>query len=115
MSQAPPYRPSRRTHVLAWIGLSLLTLMIVGRDIDKGGLSWSDAPLHVMDGVFIHDLVAVSPETPLREWAEQYYLRHPCLGLIVYYPPLFAVIEAGVFGVAGISVLTARNFASSVR
>jgi len=89
-------------------GLAALTLIIAGRDLSVGGFSWSDAPLHAMDGVFLHDLLIQRPEGPLRAWAEQYYLRYQCLGLVVYYPPLFAVIEAVVFLLLGVSVITAR-------
>jgi hypothetical protein len=67
--------------------LALMVLLLAARNIDQGGLAWSDAPLHVMDGVMLHDLVREQPTGPLRAWAESYYLHYPSLGLIVYYPP----------------------------
>jgi len=64
--------------------------------------------LHAMDGVFVHDYFADWPDQPIRQWAEQYYLRYQCLGIGVYYPPLFAGVEAVLFSLFGISVTIAR-------
>ena len=94
--------------VLVLIGLAVLVLVIGARDLAQGGFSWSDAPLHAMDGVFVHDLFLRTTPDSLRTWAEQYYLKYPCLGFLVYYPPAFAVVEAMVFLLFGISVAVAR-------
>jgi 4-amino-4-deoxy-L-arabinose transferase-like glycosyltransferase len=96
---------------LVWallVGLGVFACIIACRELTTGGFSWSDAPLHAMDGVFLHDLARERPSGSLQAWAEQYYLRHQCLGIGVYYPPLFAAVEAVVFLVAGISVAAAR-------
>lgn len=89
-------------------GLALLSIAVSSRDITVGGFSWSDAPLHAMDGVFLHDLVRAWPDGSWKAWAEQYYLKHQCLGIGVYYPPMFAAVEAGMFSLFGISVTVAR-------
>ncbi len=73
-----------------------------------GGFSWSDAPLHAMDGVFIYDFVHALPISNAKQWAYQYYARYPSLGLIVFYPPFFAIVEACVYALLGISVFAAR-------
>jgi len=96
------------TSVAILISLTALTLGIAARRIGEGGFSWSDAPLHAMDGVFIHDLITERPAGDLHGWAQQYYLKHQCLGIVVYYPPLFATIEAVLFLCFGVSVLSAR-------
>jgi len=100
--------PRKRTTFLCLAALLLCTCVIAARDIHVGGFSWSDAPLHAMDGVFLHDLVREWPSGAWKAWAEQYYLKHQCLGILVYYPPLFAAVEAVVFLLLGISVLAAR-------
>ncbi len=102
------FRHRKWLNVGVLAGLSAFSLVIGARDLAVGGFSWSDAPLHAMDGVFLHDLVQERPEGSLRSWAEQYYLRHQCLGLVVYYPPLFAAVEAVVFLLLGVSVWAAR-------
>jgi len=43
-----------------------------------------------------------------RAWAGQFYLRHPAIGIGVYYPPGFAAIEAVVFSIVGVSIVAAR-------
>lgn len=76
--------------------------------ISQGGLAWSDAPNHTFDGIFVLEFLRAWPLGHAREWAEQFYLRHPALGLFVYYPPGFAIAEAGVFALLGVSILAAR-------
>ncbi len=106
---ADEHRPlERRRRAIIWLLLAGLALLVGGRDISVGGFSWSDAPLHAMDGVFLHDLLTQLPISSPRTWAEEYFLRYPCLGIIVYYPPLFAAVEAAFFLLFGISVLVAR-------
>ncbi|MFQ5423154.1 MAG: ArnT family glycosyltransferase [Phycisphaerae bacterium] len=85
--------------VVLWIGLP---------GISTAGLGWSDAPLHTLDGVFIRDFVRERPLAHPRAWAERFYLRHPAIGLVVYYPPGFAAVEAVAFALFGVSVAVAR-------
>jgi len=75
--------------------------------IGSATLGWSDAPLHLFDGVFVRDFVNAEPRDG-RAWAEQFYLRHPAIGIGVYYPPGFAAIEAVVFSIFGVSIVAAR-------
>lgn len=86
----------------------LATLAIGLPRIAQGGLGWSDAPNHLFDGVFVLEFLRAQPQEAARQWAEQFYLRHPILGIIVYYPPGFALIEAGIFSILGVSVFAAR-------
>lgn len=86
----------------------LATLAIGLPRIMQGGLGWSDAPNHLFDGVFLLEFFRAQPQEAARQWAEQFYLRHPILGIIVYYPPGFALIEAGIFSILGVSVFAAR-------
>ena len=97
-----------RSHLAILLFLAALTAIIGGRGLATGGFAWSDAPLHAMDGVFLHDLAIARPVASVHRWTEEYYLRHQCLGFLVYYPPLFAAIEATVFLLVGISVAAAR-------
>jgi hypothetical protein len=68
---------------------------------------WSDAPRHAMDGAFYHDLVRDLPLGNLREYTMQYYLKYPAL-TILFYPPVFALVEAAFFAVLGVSHATAH-------
>lgn len=91
---------------LMLIALAVALMGLPG--ITKGGLGWSDAPNHALDGVFVYEFVKQWPIAHAREWAEQFYLRYPALGIIVYYPPGFAVVEAGAFALLGVNIVAAR-------
>lgn len=96
--------------------LAIAVWMLGGQDISIGGLGWSDAPNHTFDGVFVYELVQESlrrgsgflTANELRAWAEQFYLRFPTIGVVVYWPPGFAIVEAAVFGLFDIGVGVAR-------
>jgi hypothetical protein len=99
----------RRASAAREVAVLLVTAAIMaGPGITQGGLGWSDAPNHVFDGIFIIELIKAWPIDHLRDWADQFYLRFPALGILVYYPPGFALIEAVVFTVAGVNIFTAR-------
>ncbi len=93
--------------ILAVLSLTLMVLLLGGKGIAAGGFGWSDAPLHAMDGVVIHDLLRDRPRA-VRDWAEHYFARYPCLGLIAYYPPFHPLIEAIAYAVFGLSAEVAR-------
>lgn len=99
---------SRRSTILAAALIAASTLLVGGRGLGAGGLGWSDAPLHTMDGALLLSFFREWPVSHLRAWLEEFYLRHPSIGLIVYYPPGFAAIEAAFFAVAGVGVAAAR-------
>ena len=58
-----------------------------------GDFSYSDAPRHALNGVFIKDMVAAFPWRDPAGYAMQYYVQYPALS-ILFYPPLFYVISA---------------------
>ncbi|MBN1343509.1 MAG: glycosyltransferase family 39 protein [Phycisphaerae bacterium] len=111
---APPDpQPDRFRHrvidLCAVVGLSIMVIALGGKEIGVGGFSWSDAPLHAMDGVFLHDLVVANDvHGDVQGWAARFYARYPCLGLIVYYPPLHPILEAAAYFLFGISEGVAR-------
>ncbi len=90
------------------VAIVAISLLVWSRQIHVGGFSWSDAPLHAMDGVFVLDLAKAAPIGHLKGWMQDYYARYPSLGMIVFYPPFFATVEATFYAIFGISVLTAR-------
>jgi len=65
-----------------------------------------DETRHVMTGVFFRDAILDLPSQP-REYAVDYYLQYPALGLLVW-PPLFYMIEGAFMVVAGTSFTAAR-------
>ncbi len=103
-------------HIILLSIIFFISFCVWTKQISIGGLSWSDAPLHAMDGVFIYDFIhAVANGTfepislsSVKQWAYQYYAKYPSLGIIVFYPPFFAAIEACVYVLLGISVFAAR-------
>lgn len=101
-------RSSRRVHACAVVLIGIAVAVIGGRGITQGGVGWSDGANHFFDGVFVDEFVRDWPVDGPMAWAEQFYLRRPSLGIVVYWPPGFAAIEAGVFGVFGVSLVAAR-------
>ncbi|MCB9858198.1 MAG: glycosyltransferase family 39 protein [Phycisphaerales bacterium] len=101
-------RMSRWAHACAVVLIGLAVGVIGGRGITQGGVGWSDGANHFFDGVFVYEFVRDWPVNAPRAWAEQFYLRHPSLGIVVYWPPGFAAVEAAVFGVFGVSLVAAR-------
>jgi Dolichyl-phosphate-mannose-protein mannosyltransferase len=73
----------------------------------QGDFWWSDAPRHAMDGVFYYDMARSLPVTHLRQWATDYYLHYPAV-TVLFYPPLFAVVEAVFFSLFGVSPAVAQ-------
>ncbi len=102
-------RRRRIVDITAVVLLSLMVVLLGGKQIGRGGFGWGDAPIHAMDGVFVHDLVwRADWDRGLMTWAGEFYARYPCLGLVVHYPPLHPVVEAGVYSVFGIRETVAR-------
>ncbi len=100
--------PSRRTHWLAAMLIALAVAIIGARDVTRGGVGWSDGANHLFDGIFLYEFAREMPLDSPMAWAEQFYLRHPSLGIVVYWPPGFAALEAIVFAIFGVSMVAAR-------
>ena len=72
-----------------------------------GNFWWQDAPRHALNGVFLRDFITAMPLHDARAWAVSYYLRYPSL-TILFYPPLFYVVEAAMFALFGFSHFVAQ-------
>jgi hypothetical protein len=68
---------------------------------------WSDAPRHAMDGAFYRDFARHMPLGHVKQFAMNYYLKYPAL-TILFYPPLFPVVEGGFFAIFGVSLFSAQ-------
>jgi 4-amino-4-deoxy-L-arabinose transferase-like glycosyltransferase len=73
----------------------------------NGDFWWFDAPSHAMNGVFIRDFVAAMPWRDPVGFAIDYYIRYPAV-TILFYPPLFPIVEAFFFAVFGVSHFVAQ-------
>jgi 4-amino-4-deoxy-L-arabinose transferase-like glycosyltransferase len=69
--------------------------------------SWSDAPRHALNGIFVRDFVAAHPWHDPTGWAQSYYLKYPALS-VLFYPPLFYVVEAAFYAAFGFSHFVAQ-------
>lgn len=92
-------------------GLALLHIAFApGTEPYKNG----DETRHVMTGMFFRDASADLPQslrTP-REYATNYYLHYPALGLVIW-PPLFHMVEGTAMWLFGPSYSVARLVAFS--
>ena len=103
--QQPPHERSASFQRWDLVSLLLLTVAVVllfETSPRAGDFWWSDAPRHAMDGVFYHDLARSLPLAHLKQWAMDYYIQYPAI-TVLFYPPLFAIVEAVFFGLFGLS------------
>ena len=95
-----------RSAIALAVLLAAVAALFFSAPYDKD-MWWSDAPRHAMDGAFYRDLIRHMPLGHLRQFAMNYYLKYPAL-TILFYPPLFPLVEGGFFGVFGVSLFTAQ-------
>ena len=96
-------RPADR----ASLALLLLAVVLLFIQAPLGGaFSWSDAPRHALNGVFVKDFLVAMPWNDPAGYAYHYYAQYPAL-TILFYPPLFYFISAPVYAVFGFSHATA--------
>lgn len=89
--------------------LAALAILLNGQGLFRPDFADTDAAVHAMDGVFIHDLIRDMPApSHWKQYAIEYYARHPALGLIIY-PPLLSVVLAPFYFIFGISAPVARG------
>jgi 4-amino-4-deoxy-L-arabinose transferase-like glycosyltransferase len=92
--------------------LHWLVLLAVGLIISIGithgeFFFFGDEMRHAMTGVFFRDAMVDQPWSNPVQYAYEYYAKYPSLGLL-YWPPLFHMVEGLFFLVFGISVLASR-------
>ena len=103
----PPVAPRRRTE--AWIpcALALLFFLMALRGVGRTDVIDTDAARHAMNGAFVYDLLRTGHWSSPIEYAKSYYGHYPAISM-PYHPPLFPAIEALLFAVFGVKLLTAR-------
>jgi 4-amino-4-deoxy-L-arabinose transferase-like glycosyltransferase len=92
---------------LHWLVL-LAVALIISIGITHGEFFFfGDEMRHAMTGVFFRDAMVDQPWSNPVQYAYEYYAKYPALGLL-YWPPLFHIVEGFFFLVFGISVLASR-------
>ncbi len=87
-----------------------LVLIFVGHqliDNDSEPYFNNDETRHVMTGVFFRDLIADRPADNPKQYAVNYYLQYPALGLMVW-PPIFYAVEGVWMSCFGTSFASAK-------
>jgi Dolichyl-phosphate-mannose-protein mannosyltransferase len=102
-----PSSDSKRRDVTCLLLLAVAVFLLFETSPTQGDFWWSDAPRHAMDGVFYYDMARAMPLAHLKQWAINYYLQYPAVTILTY-PPLFALVEALLFAVFGVSHATAQ-------
>jgi 4-amino-4-deoxy-L-arabinose transferase-like glycosyltransferase len=107
--------PARQTTLADWLAFSALAFLALFPALRAGNSDfiYADASRHAMDGVFVRDALAELPLSQPYEWAKEYYLRSPALG-IGRYPPLVALIQAPFYELIGVCPLAGRLAGSLV-
>ena len=94
--------------VLAWLApLAVLVFEIWYTSQPTEPFFGNDETRHLMTGVFFHDMLVDGGWRSARDYAYQYYLQYPVLGLLVW-PPLFYLIEGATMLVFGTSLVVAK-------
>jgi hypothetical protein len=78
------------------------------RGLDAGGVVWTDAARHAMNGALIHDWLREGPWLAPGAYASWYYAHWPALSL-GYHPPVFPAIEAVAYFLFGVGPFAART------
>jgi hypothetical protein len=105
------------THDSPWRRPVLAAILLVAVAVGSRGITdeasvmlGADMARYLMNGVFIHDLVADGGAWSLNDlasYAEHYYARYPALSL-GHHPPLPSVALVPFYAVFGVSVFAAR-------
>src|SRR5215831_12207882 len=89
-----------------FLGLLALVAGMYGSLPKHGDIWWSDASRNALNGAFVLDFLRAAPFRHPVEFAYDYYRQWPAL-TILFYPPLFYVVLAGVYAVLGVSEASA--------
>jgi 4-amino-4-deoxy-L-arabinose transferase-like glycosyltransferase len=106
----PAPSPKRFLAALIVVAAVAVSLASAGLGDESSTYTGGDPPRHLMNGVFLMDLVldrAWTGTGSLLDYMRHYYARYPALSL-GHHPVLLPVIEAATFGVFGISLTAAR-------
>jgi len=95
-----------------WLYLISLLIVLGGQgaiNTHWGDSFWwqGDAPRHALNGAFVRDFVVEGGFLNPLAYAELYYAHYPAL-TIMFYPPLFYLIEAIFFLIFGVAESVAR-------
>src|SRR6266404_639823 len=89
-----------------FLGLLAITVVMYASLPKHGDIWWSDASRNALNGAFVLDFFREAPFRHPLEFAYDYYRQWPAL-TILFYPPLFYVVLAGVYAVLGVSEASA--------
>ena len=103
----PRVAPKRRLEIWIPCALALLSFLIALRGVGRTDVIDTDAARHAMNGAFIYDLLRTGHWSSPIEYAKSYYGQYPAISM-PYHPPLFPAIEALLFAVFGVKLITAR-------
>ena len=92
---------------LAMVMLCAAVILYATTSPMAGDFYWSDTSQHAMNGALIQDYIAFGPWRSPMQFAFDYYLHFPAI-TIAMYPPIFPMVEAIVFALAGFSHVTAQ-------
>jgi hypothetical protein len=103
-----PHLSIARCEQPLWLFLLLSAVALLFATAPQSGdFWWSDAPRHALNGVFLLDMFRNLPLSDPAGFAKSYYAQYPALS-ILFYPPLFPLAEAPVYGLFGVSHFSAQ-------
>jgi hypothetical protein len=107
-ARTPVWGIARRWIIQPVTVLLLVLAVLLSRSITRGEPFFgNDETRHVMDGVFVRDLIADRPFSHPVEYARNYYAKYPAVA-VLHWPPLFPSLEAILFLIFGPSFWASR-------
>jgi hypothetical protein len=102
-----PRRLDREDAVACGLLAMLAFILLFVTAPRDGDFWWSDAPRHALNGAFLLDAFKALPWEDPAGFAKSYYAQYPALS-ILFYPPLFPLLEAPIYGLLGVSHTSAQ-------
>ena len=107
-ARGPLLRSSARSVIYILLLTSVVLLLSTKGITDEGVVSLQpDSARHLMNGVFLYDLIRNLPLSHPVDYAYKYYARYPSLS-IGHHSPLLGLAEVPFYAIFGISVFSAR-------
>jgi hypothetical protein len=107
-SSPTPWTKARELGLRTPVILILIVGLLLSRGITKGEPFYNnDETRHIMNGVFVRDLLVDRPVSHPLNYAYEYYAKYPAIA-VPHWPPLFYFVEGLFFLVFGISVWASR-------
>ncbi|MEO1998703.1 MAG: glycosyltransferase family 39 protein [Planctomycetaceae bacterium] len=101
-------RPTRRVLEAAVILCAVFAIQFTSGAYHRDFAAHADEPAHFVTGVMVRDYLVTSPGSSPLQFAEEYYLCYPKVG-IGHWPPAFYALQGIWYSLVGVSKTSATS------